>query len=279
LFFFLYPFKTKIAGKANGWFGSVLQGITFISKFTNLVSGNSDLAAKRKKTLDTFIFASCWFLVPFISAWLISWFVPVVSPKRLLFALPGFYLFLFAAIDFVYSKYTEKVQSQEISSFISKVVVQPATLVKVWLFLTLLLINIGTLSMYWTNPQYQRENWRALEQQVVADFPASSTILVFGFTGELSPWAWYDTQDLPHIATGYLTTATAQENAIQKIKQVSDYEYVLVFDYLRDLTDPEDTIIKQVEMLGYSQVTVLDYPNIGFVRVFTRPSTVLGQIQ
>jgi hypothetical protein len=278
-FSLLYPFKTNLSGKASGWFGSVLKGITLVSKFTTMVSGHANETARKKKFLDIFIFSICWFVLPFVTAWLVSWFVPVVSPKRLLFALPGFYLFLFAAIDFLHSKYSEKVQSQEISTFISRVIVQPATLLKLWLFITLLLINIGTLTMYWSNPHYQRENWRALEQQIVSDFPATNTILVFGFTGQLSPWAWYDSQELPYVATGYLTTAIAQENAIQKIKHVSEYEYVLVFDYLRDLTDPEDTIIKQVEMLGYSQVTVLDYPNIGFVRVFTRPNTVLGQVQ
>lgn len=273
----MYPFKTDLTGKTTGWFRSILKGISIISRFTNMVSRNADVSAQKRKTLDILIFASCWFVVPFISAWLVSWFVPVISPKRLLFALPGFYLFLFALVDYIYSKYAEKVQTQQISAFISRIIVQPATVAKLWLFLTLLLINIGTLTMYWSNPQYQREDWRALEQQVVADFPVDNTILVFGFTGPFSPWAWYDTQGLPSVSTGYLTTTTAQETAIQKIKHVSEYEYVLVFDYLRDLTDPENIITKQIELLGYSQATVLDYPNIGFVRVFVRPNTLLGQ--
>lgn len=286
----MYPFKTDSSGKITGWFGSILKGIVLFSSFTNMLSGKADVSAQKRKTLDILMFASCWFVLPFITAWLVSWLVPVVSPKRLLFALPGFYLFLFSLIDYIYfkytyyfrytySKYAEKMLTQQISSFISKIIIKPATVVKLWLFLTLLLINIGTLTMYWSNPQYQREDWRALEQQIVADFPAKNTILVFSFTGPFSPWAWYDTQELPYVATGYLTTTTAQETAIQKIKQVTEYEYVLVFDYLRDLTDPEDTIIKQVELLGYSQVTVLDYPNIGFVRVFTRPNTRLGQVK
>lgn len=276
-FSLLYPFKLDQAGKGTGWFGSVVQGMSVISKFTTMFSGGEDTTAKHKKTLDVLVFASCWFVVPFVSAWLVSWLVPVVSPKRLLFALPGFYLFLFAAIDFLHDKYKQHIHSRELTGFMARIVVQPATLLKLWLFLTLLLINIGTLTMYWSNAHYQRENWRALEQQIVADFPAQSTILVFGFTAEFSPWAWYHTQDLPHVATGYLTTQEAQNQAIQTIKVVSDYEYVLVFDYLRDLTDPDDTITKHIELLGYSQVTVIDYPNIGFVRVFTRPTTVLGQ--
>ena len=62
----------------------------------------------------------------------------------------------------------------------------------------------------------------------------------------------------------------------EKFKEISSYEYVLVFDYLRTLSDPEDKIINEVNAYGYKQIDIINYPGIGFVRVFSRIDSVLS---
>jgi hypothetical protein len=51
---------------------------------------------------------------------------------------------------------------------------------------------------------------------------------------------------------------------------------VLVFDYLRDLTDPDDRLITAVESFGFSGRGVIDYPNIGFVRIYSKSEFAIG---
>jgi len=57
---------------------------------------------------------------------------------------------------------------------------------------------------------------------------------------------------------------------LDRSKELLKYDYILVFDHLRTLTDPNDEILDLVKDFGYSQVELIDYPNIGFVRVFVK---------
>ncbi|MCD8546201.1 hypothetical protein LRY64_02470 [Candidatus Woesebacteria bacterium] len=51
---------------------------------------------------------------------------------------------------------------------------------------------------------------------------------------------------------------------------VQNYEYVLVFDYLRDLTDPDRKIEFVLSEWGYEEIGAITYPNIGPVRMWVR---------
>jgi len=236
----------------------------FTLKFLKLKSRSSKISTKLNLSHHTFTVNTAeavvvaWFAIPFLSSWLVSWWVPVVSPKRLLFSLPAFYL-MFLVIPWVRSR----------------------TILQQWLCMTLLCIQIAGLSLYWTQPIYQRENWRALEQEITADFPADSTAIVFGFTGPFAPWRWYHQPNvLASVSTGYLTNPTALSALPEKLETVSEKEYVLVFDYLRDLTDPTSAITQQLENMGYTGIGVIDYANIGFVRIYRKqpqPATGLAQ--
>jgi len=90
---------------------------------------------------------------------------------------------------------------------------------------------------------------------------------------------WYEqTQDqkFPIYATKQLLISKVPDLA-NDLKIASNYEVVLVFDYLRDLTDPNKRVESILMELGFKEAGVLDYPNIGFVRVFVQPLTVIGQ--
>lgn len=185
--------------------------------------------------------------LPLILSWLISFFVPVLQAKRVLYLLPYFSL-LEAFLIITYSKKHQH-------------------LAKIFLATTLA-INLGSTIAYWQQPKLQRENWRALEQEISSKFPKDSTIVVFSFNQEFAPWQLYDQNQYKTLSTGtfYLDNL---ENPAEKFKVLSDYHYVLVFDYLRDLTDPNNLLLKIVQDLGFEPIGVLDYPNIGFVRIYS----------
>lgn len=191
-------------------------------------------------------------VLPLLLTWLISFWVPVVRPKRLLFIQPFIYLFI---ADLVTSHWNIKKRLGQILA--------------VLLFAAFLSINIYSTSQYYSQPSLQRENWRSLRQLVRTRFPERETIIVFGFSEPLAPWIWYDNDRFPTFATGRVHDQDISQ-VEELLKPVFDYQYVLVFDYLRDLTDPQDHIPTAIENFGYELHELIDQVNIGFVRVYIK---------
>ena len=207
---------------------------------------------KKQKNLSFFF---CILFLPLLLSWLVSFFVPVLQAKRVLFLLPIFALLEAFLID-IYHK-------------------QKPHLVRI-LVTSVIIINLFTTFAYWIKPNLQRENWRALSQEISAKFSKTSTAVVFSFAHPFAPWEFYDQEGFKTFSSGvyYLNNL---ENPAETFKGLSDYSYVLVFDYLRDLTDPDDILLKTVRDLGFKEVGVLDYPNIGFVRIYTLDNIIIAK--
>ncbi len=199
----------------------------------------------RDQQWSSYWLLAIWWLVPLIGSWLISFWIPVVQPKRLLFLLPAVYL------------------------LISSLVIQSRGRVR-WLVATLLLMfNLYGTFAYYGQPALQRENWRAAYQQLIARYPASETIAIFVFPEPFAPWRWYNSAEVASVSTGTLNIDDAQ-NLDKTIQPVNDYKYVVVFDYLRDLTDPDEQVLEIVEANGFQPVDLLVYPQIGWIRIYSK---------
>ncbi|MBP7842591.1 glycosyltransferase family 39 protein [Candidatus Woesebacteria bacterium] len=209
-----------------------------------------------------------WILIPVLTAWLISFIVPVVSPKRLLYLLPGLYI-LFGYLAQEPLQLLRKKRLAQLS------LIEKSTLI---FFLFLLITNMISTTSYYLDPKLQRENWRSLQQEMHQRFEPESTLIVYSFPEEFAPMRWYEQFE----ETPFKTFATKSlyiedvKNLSNDLKIASNYKTVLVFDYLRDLTDPNKKIEARLAELGFKEVGVLDYPNIGFVRIFMQPLTILG---
>lgn len=216
-----------------------------------LASGAVATRDLTKKTIASARPLIFWLVVPILSAWLISFVVPVLQPKRVLFSLPAFYLCLAILIDQGWRRVGR---------------------LGAWALLaTLLSINLYSTYSYYRLPELQRENWRALHAQIIRQYPKDSSVAVFAFSEPFAPWRWYDDGSYPTVSLGMLGR-TDQEKTARMLRPVLNerYRYVLVFDYLRDLTDPENLIPTYLQETGYVERDTIDYPNIGFVRVFSR---------
>jgi mannosyltransferase len=197
-----------------------------------------------------------WLVVPLLTAWIISFWVPVVQPKRVLFLLPAFYLLLSVWIANGWQHTKTRLAAGGLLGLI-------------------LTINLLSTWAYFSNPQYQREDWRSLQAQIETQFSPENTILVFSFPGPFAPWVWYDQNTFPTLSTGTLFIDDVPDLS-GKLRPVTEYDYILVFDYLRDLTDPSHEIDIVLQSFDYRGADVIDYPNIGFVRVYTRSERLLG---
>jgi hypothetical protein len=219
---------------------TILVGLIIYQSFSQL---------KKPRNLKAFKLNLSWLFLPTLLAWLVSFWVPVVRPKRLLIVMPAFYLTLALVIDLARDKFSRKL------SYL--------------LTALLLLINFFGVWQYSIEPRYQREDWKGLHQTIQQQYPPAESILIFSFPEPFAPWRWYESGQYETLSTGQLKLQTG-EALTQQIKVVTDYRYVLLFDYLRDLTDPEDQLRSELWALGFHEIKALDYPGIGFVRVFTR---------
>ncbi len=203
-----------------------------------------------------------WLTVPILTAWIISFLVPVLQPKRVLFSLPAFYLLVSAAVLLVKEK-------------LAKLPTLDRTQVIITGFIGwLLIINGFALFQYWTNPNLQRENWRGLISQITTDYSSGAAVL-FGFNAPFAPWVWYAPTNFP-VFTPNTLLITAKTDLSSTLKPLNDYHYVILFDYLRDLTDPNRRLEFHLEAHDFKPVLLIDQPKIGFVRIYARPEAVLS---
>jgi uncharacterized membrane protein len=221
----------------------ICLGLIVILLVLHLVT--TGILDKTKHLISPLAISFFWLVIPLISAWLISFFVPVIRPKRVLLLLPGFYLGLSSLIYLSKSK------------------------LKYLLLVLLLGINIfGTFS-YFTQSELQRENWReliwVLENKYTPRSSSNPTVAVFSFPGPFPPWTWYAEPDFPTLSTGVLSVDQIS-NLDPFLETASDYQTLLVFDYLQDLTDSDRVVLGKLKEQGFAQDTLFAYPGIGFVR-------------
>lgn len=204
-----------------------------------------------KKT--AFLFTALLLLLPLLLAWVTSFWLPLLQPKRVLFLLPLFYLLLSAWVE----------QSKKSWSPL------------VFLLPLLLSLNLWGCWQYWSKAQLQREDWRGLIQQLNQQLPIDRSIALFAFPEPYAPWRYYQEQSFATLSSG-LHDLRQLADPQDHFKQISNYDYVVVFDYLRDLSDPDDQLLTIVRNLGFSEILVLDYPNIGFVRIYSAPGQTMA---
>jgi uncharacterized membrane protein len=204
----------------------------------------------RNQFVSKLFFPLCWLMVPVLLAWVVSFAIPILQPKRVLYCLPAVFLIFAVIIDELWQRH------------------------KTWLagVLAGVLITSQVISLYqyYTVAKYQREDWRGLTQQINSNFSPVSSTVVFSFSDAFAPWQWYNTQHFPTYATGTLNMDTFSDEL--GFKKLSEYDTIMVFDYLRDLSDPQKKIEQKLSQMGYLQTGQLDRANIGFVRIFQRKS-------
>jgi uncharacterized membrane protein len=204
----------------------------------------------------------CWMIIPIAVAWVISFIVPILQPKRVLFALPIFYLWIAFLATEAFSAKTKLVK------------IAAAALVG-----SLLLINLFSAFSYYLLPKYQRENWRDVHKLIVEKYDRTESTVVFAFPYQFASWEWYNQfEQFPTYSTGVFVVSP-EETAPDRVglKRLATSNYILVFDYLRDLTDPQRIIDQDLQRYGFKEVDRItpDTP-LGIIRVYARTGQILS---
>ncbi len=210
------------------------------------------LAKQSRSWLQDWLLVTLMSCLPFLLSWIVSFWVPVVRPKRLLFVQAAMYL----SVGMIVASALKN--KQKLLNYLAG------------LLLTLLIaFNSYSTYLYYTQPRYQREDWRGLQQLISARFPDRETLVVMSFNNVFAPWRWYNQGQFATLTTEALYIENV-DDLKQQLKPIYNYDFVLVFDYLRDITDPQDKLLETVESYGFKQIDLLDVPNIGFVRVYLK---------
>lgn len=194
-----------------------------------------------------------WLLGPISLASLISIWIPVLQPKRILFILPGLAVFWAVLIGISLSS------NKKIVSILASILV-----------LILSIINIHGIASYWIDPSQQRENWRQVHDQITEYYP--NGLAVFAFDQPFASWNWYNqTYQYPSLAFGSFNFELASSFEAELTAQLDDYSPILVFRYLQDLSDPDKKTQYILTSNSYQIEKILSWPLIGEVEVWSRP--------
>jgi hypothetical protein len=168
--------------------------------------------------------------------------VPVLAPKRVLFALPGLYLVIAVAVH---------------------------KLPKQYLIISLLVLtNTISVMAYYLLPRNQREPWRSAIGQIEA-VATPGTAVVFAFSDVIAPWKWYADPAIATVTPGVLSVDQTTDLATP-LKPLLLKNQIFVFDYLSDLTDPQHRIPAWLNDQKFNQVGFYQYPQIGKVDIYVR---------
>lgn len=194
-------------------------------------------AGKNRHSLITWI----WLAAPPIFVWLVSLFIPLLEPKRVLFSLPALALLL----------------SQGIIKLPKPV----------FGLIFICLVNLLSLSLYWLNPDLQREPWR----QAVSDLEtlaSTQSAAIFPWHGVYAPYAWYAQKDLYRVVFEEIPIRITTLDPKLKALAIRSPDKIIVFEYLMDLTDPERLILSELNSRGFRLTDTLQYPGIGRIYIY-----------
>jgi hypothetical protein len=178
----------------------------------------------------------------FLTAFGVSWFIPILAPQRVLYLLP--LLLIPISIGITKSRLR-------------------------WvLILSIFAIQTYSLMQYWTNPQAQREQWREATAYV-EDHRSARSIVLFVFPDSFAPWQWYNHNLVPGygIAPNFVVN---QADLTAKQAQINQNDRIFLFHYLTDLTDANGLTIRFLEHNGYMETGKHDFPGVGFVSTYER---------
>lgn len=182
-----------------------------------------------------------WFFVTVVTSWLVSFLVPVISPKRVMIALPAFVGILAVWI---------------VTNHLKK------------LGIVLSIIFLGAWLMSIAVPRYGRENWRGLIRAIEVEASGRKAVGVFSFPESFAPWRWYSRGFVNTIVSGKILTKDKQELGKIKLK-IQQFDQIFYFEYLRDLSDPDGLMKEVILESGFHEAGAIDGGTIGFVRLYS----------
>ncbi|MBQ6449869.1 glycosyltransferase family 39 protein [bacterium] len=211
--------------------------------------------AKRRQHWEALIFMV---VVPMLLATVAHFVWPILTPQRLLFLLPGYYLTLCLLL------------------FAGRQQLSPLA----WsLFILIIGSNLSGSWVFYQQKLYQVENWRQLLADLHQDYNSSDSVAVFAYPHSLPPWDWYETHGsaaaFPILTTGTYNTSVDNQWR-QRLSVIDHYQTVILPDSWRTFTDPDNLLPTYIHEQGFTQEKLHCYPGV-CLHLYSRPTLALYQ--
>jgi hypothetical protein len=174
------------------------------------------------------VFVLFWLILPVALGWVISFFIPVYSYFRFLFALPALYILLACGILLF--------RSAKARIILASVV---------------LLIGLTSQFIFWVNPRFHREDWRSAVSYIEAQSRNQNVACVFVNLAQTAPFKYYskNVQILgPHDW------------------QDKNLNTIWLSRYVQPIFDSSDNLRKEIENQGFVKVEEKDFNGVVFWR-------------
>lgn len=202
------------------------------------------LSLFRSSYLRSFIYY--WLFPPVILGFLIAFFVPIFSYFRFLFVLPAYYIIWASSINTI--NWTPLMR---------------------FLLGVALLINLTSVIIYFTDPKFQREDWRSATAYVKESANESSLVL-FESNLTVGPFDYYNIGDLQAIGALADFSATPPKVREDLNLYISDKNKIYLFQYLSQITDPGGLVFEELTKLGFKNTATRDFIGVGFIYEFKK---------
>jgi mannosyltransferase len=173
-----------------------------------------------------------WFLVPLVFAWAASLWVPNFQPFRLLLILPAFYLLLALGVGSIKSKKVRMV----VTAFV-------------------LAVNFLSLFRYYSNPYFQREDWKGLVEFLKTQ---ESSLVILPSNTSAWPIKYYDSSNRVKLVYG---SEGINKVSSDQLPVIGDQK-VWYVRYLVPLFDPEEKILQELQSSNYSKIKEISFNQI-----------------
>ncbi len=251
-----WPDWQKVAGGATVkqaflvWMKFVGGRISFTDKFlyygfTTVISVPFLISLRKSIKWDVKI-VWLWLLFPLSSGFLLSFFFPAFIYFRYTYILPAFYILVAFGIG-----------SMQKRKYV------------VLLMSAILLANLSSFLFYTTDANQQRENWRDAVSFVEMQ-GKSNEIALFEFPEPFAPYNWYATGKVEAKGATDSINATPANTTGKTKELINGKSGVYYFEYLHELSDPEDNVRVALLANGFTQKETYNFSGVGFVHYYTK---------
>ena len=197
---------------------------------------------EREKVISLWLFL----LLPLVLGFLVSFFIPAFIYFRYVYVVPAFYLFLsWGVINF------------------------RIPLFRNVLLVGILAVNFISWGIYVLDSHQQREQWRQAVTFVESKAKYNEVVL-FNFTEPFAPYQWYEKGIVPAKGLTDSLLANPIPTRTKTIADVEKFDGAYYFEYLWQLHDPDQVVLRTLKDIGFIDVAIFDFPGVGAVRYLKR---------
>lgn len=198
-----------------------------------------------KKWNKNVLFLCLWILLPFFLIIIISIFIPMLSYFRIIFILPPLCLLIGRGLNILPKK------------------------ISIIFFSFLILSSLFFLLMYYTNPKFQREDWREAAA-FLDNHKKNDGIILFEDNHVQFPYMYYK-KDLSDSYAGLKNVEAKNLSDVNNIEKfLENKKNIYIFEYLVEITDPKRLLEEKVKKLGFKKSDVYNYNGVGLLILYQK---------